>query len=118
MLAFKRHRKSRSKTSYHVITSEDRVLNLRDLLPATVFLEGVPLSFKPSKARSKARKLEWFRISHELKCDDWVLHIDEEGSIDDHTIEMCYDFIERQDVTDLGQVQRSRIPSCEEAHLH
>jgi hypothetical protein len=118
VLAFQKHQNSRDKTSYHVITSEERVLNFRDILPATVFLEGVPSSFRPSKARSKARKLEWFRISHELTSDDWVLHIDEEGSIDGHAIEMCYDFIERQEAADLGQVRRSRIRSCEEAYFH
>ncbi|KUJ23676.1 uncharacterized protein LY89DRAFT_744129 [Mollisia scopiformis] len=38
-----------------------------------------------------------------LQETDWVLHLDEETIVDEHTVKNCIDFAEQQDQYDLGQ---------------
>jgi hypothetical protein len=64
---------------------------------------ATPESFRPFKAMYKARALEWFRRSAELADNDWILHLDEETVIDEHTLEACIHFAERQDAYEYGQ---------------
>ena len=62
----------------------------------------VPNSFQPPKAKYKARALEYFRHRKEFNQDTWILHLDEETSIDEHSILSCFDFIERNVEYDYG----------------
>lgn len=64
----------------------------------------VPNSFQPLKAKYKARALEYFRQIKEFNDDVWILHLDEETNVNDHTILSCFDFIERNVEYDYGQV--------------
>lgn len=70
---------------------------------------STPASFRPKKALYKARALEWFRLQVQLYDDDWVLHLDEETVIDDHTVKACLQFAEMEISLDFGQVQHSRL---------
>jgi len=65
---------------------------------------STPPTFRPHKALYKARALEWFRIQAQLHEDDWVLHLDEETIVDEHTIEACIRFAETENSFDFGQV--------------
>jgi len=69
-----------------------------------VHLIGTPSSFQPPKALYKARALEWFRLQAKLDDDEWVLHLDEETIVDDHTIQACLKFAETETQFDMGQV--------------
>ena len=62
-----------------------------------------PNSFKPAKARYKARSLMYFREAMEFQDDDWVLHLDEESVIDEHLLRACQTFI-AEGHEDFGQV--------------
>ncbi|KAH8745950.1 glycosyl transferase family group 2-domain-containing protein [Hyaloscypha sp. PMI_1271] len=64
---------------------------------------STPPTFRPHKALYKARALEWFRIQAQLHEDDWVLHLDEETIVDEHTIEACIRFAETENSFDVGQ---------------
>ena len=55
----------------------------------------VPHSFQTTHAKYKARALEYFRLTMRLGADDWVLHLDEESTIDHGSLEACINFIER-----------------------
>ena len=72
----------------------------------------VPKGYAPSKAKYKARALEYFRMAKELNDDDWVLHLDEETAIDKHCLLTCFDFIERDVKFDYGQVGSSPHQFC------
>ncbi|PIA92572.1 Beta-1,4-mannosyltransferase egh [Cercospora beticola] len=63
----------------------------------------VPKSFSPTKAKHKARALEYFRLRMELGDNDWVLHLDEETIVDTHCVLSCISFIERATEYDWGQ---------------
>jgi len=67
----------------------------RDALPSYIYINEIPASFQPKKAKYKARVLEYFRRTQNLDPDDWVLHLDEEAEIDGDVIRVCLDFIER-----------------------
>ena len=66
-------------------------------------LVAVPKAFTPSKAKYKARALEYFRIAMRFEPQDWILHLDEETAVDEHCVRACFDFIERSSY-DYGQV--------------
>jgi Glycosyl transferase family group 2 len=68
---------------------------------------GTPRSFRPRRALFKARALEWFRLYMRLEDTDWVLHLDEETIVDDHTIRTCINFAELQGDYDYGQASIS-----------
>ena len=55
----------------------------------------VPKTFQTTHAKYKARALEYFRILMKLSAEDWVLHLDEESTIDSGSLESCVNFIER-----------------------
>jgi hypothetical protein len=69
-----------------------------------VHVVATPNSFKPLKAKYKARSLDWFARHMDLCETDWVLHLDEETVVDEHTIKACIDFAEEQDKYSIGQV--------------
>lgn len=80
------------RVRFVVLTEEGRDFDPGRLGVDVVF---VPQKYQPPKARFKARSLEYFR-AHELHCDDdWVLHLDEETGVDEHSIRACIEFIER-----------------------
>ncbi|KAI0869639.1 glycosyltransferase like family 2-domain-containing protein [Hypoxylon argillaceum] len=89
------------RISFHVLTEETKVSRFNDL-PRSVKVHGTQTEFQPSKAKYKARSLEWFRVNLEIKDDDWVLHIDEETAIDEYLVRTCIDFITRQGDKDVG----------------
>ena len=55
----------------------------------------VPKTFQTTHAKYKARALEYFRVLMKLTAEDWVLHLDEESTIDSGSLEACINFIER-----------------------
>lgn len=63
---------------------------------------AVPRSFVTHRAKFKARALEYFRKTMRLTDKDWVLHLDEESTIDQNSLYACIDFIERTDYS-FGQ---------------
>ncbi|KAI0100274.1 hypothetical protein GGR51DRAFT_575530 [Nemania sp. FL0031] len=89
------------RISFHVLTEDTKVSRFNNL-PRSVKVHGTPTKFQPSRAKYKARSLEWFRINLEIKDDDWVLHIDEETAIDEYLVRTCVDFITRQGDKDVG----------------
>jgi hypothetical protein len=95
-----------------IVTDEPNDVLFKGL---AVDVVATPDAFKPLKARYKARALEWFRLASKLHDDDWVLHLDEETIIDEHTVKSCIQFIEQEREYDLGQVghpQNNMILSC------
>ncbi len=91
------------RVTFHLLTTADKVAHFQRLLDTPVCLEEVPADFRPSKARFKARSLEWFRLSRRLCDSDWVLHLDEETIIDQCALAACINFIE-QSTFQIGQV--------------
>ena len=63
----------------------------------------VPASFAPSRAKYKARALEYFRLVKGLDDQDWTLHLDEETIVDEHCLSACIDFIKHETMFDYGQ---------------
>ncbi|CAF0754540.1 unnamed protein product [Brachionus calyciflorus] len=57
----------------------------------------VPKSFQTKHAKYKARALEYFRLLKKFTDEDWVLHLDEESTIDKESLEQCVNFIEKTD---------------------
>ncbi|KAJ3153298.1 hypothetical protein HDU89_000929 [Geranomyces variabilis] len=53
-------------------------------------------------AKHKARALDYFRHSQGLSRYDWILHMDEESTIDGESLRRCFDFIRYTD-HDFGQ---------------
>ncbi len=45
------------------------------------------------KAKHKAKALDYFRSSMGLTPYDWVLHMDEESTMDRESLRGCFDFI-------------------------
>ena len=62
----------------------------------------VPRSFATKSAKYKARALEYFRVLMRFTQEDWILHLDEESTIDQGSLEACINFIERTKF-DFGQ---------------
>lgn len=83
-----------------LITDEPKDQLFLDL---DVDLICTPKSYTPKKALYKARALEYFRTSVGLRDDDWVLHLDEETVIDEHTVKAAIQFIEEEKGYHLGQ---------------
>ncbi|KAJ3414798.1 hypothetical protein HDV05_006045 [Chytridiales sp. JEL 0842] len=52
-----------------------------------------PKSFSTSNSKYKARALEWYRTTMRFTEHDWILHLDEESVIDDHSVKKCLEFI-------------------------
>jgi hypothetical protein len=100
-LALLRHIDER--VTIHLLTTEDKVANFN--LEDEIFVEVVPRTFRPAKAKFKARSLEWFRRSKQLGDCDWVLHLDEETIIDTSALYACLDFI-RGSTYEIGQVRK------------
>ena len=63
-----------------------------------------PKSFKSAlgKAKHKARALEYFRITKDVDEYDWILHMDEESTIDAESLRRCFEFI-RYETHHIGQ---------------
>lgn len=90
-----------NRITIHLLTTDDKVVNFQHL--TNIKLEAVPQNFQPSKARFKARSLEWFRLSRQFSDFDWVLHLDEETILDQYALSACINFIERT-TFQMGQV--------------
>lgn len=87
-----------TRIELHLLTEEDTAHSFESSYD-TFNITAVPLNFSPSKAKHKARALEYFRLSTDLGPDDWVLHLDEETMVDEHCLRTCLDFLHRrQDV--------------------
>ncbi|KAF2210399.1 glycosyltransferase family 2 protein [Cercospora zeae-maydis SCOH1-5] len=103
----------RSRAMHHLETLDDRIsfMILTDEGSGAdtkqedvgVSMIRVPKSFSPTKAKHKARAMEYFRLRMELGDNDWVLHLDEETIVDTHCVLSCISFIERAPEYDLGQ---------------
>ncbi|KAJ6559523.1 glycosyl transferase family group 2-domain-containing protein [Mycena capillaripes] len=80
---------------FHVLSDEGKGEELRKALPSFVQIIEVPgpSIFRTSKAKYKARALEFYRQQQNLSKDDWVLHLDEESLIDEASVHACVDFI-------------------------
>ncbi|KAI9137418.1 family 2 glycosyltransferase [Paraphysoderma sedebokerense] len=54
-----------------------------------------PKDYKSDKgiAKYKARALDYFRKHVQLTSHDWILHMDEESTIDAESLRRCFDFI-------------------------
>jgi cellulose synthase/poly-beta-1,6-N-acetylglucosamine synthase-like glycosyltransferase len=94
--------KVNDRIEFHVLTEGPRLSTFQGLFPSQIQVHGVPAEYTPSKAKFKARSLEWFRINMQLKDDDWVLHLDEETLIDEFLLKTVVDFITKQDTMDMG----------------
>lgn len=88
-----------------IVTDEPSDELFKDL---DVDIIATPSSFQPAKALYKARALEWFRTSAKHRDDDWVLHLDEETVINEHTVKTCIQFIEHDLDFEFGQVSSLR----------
>jgi hypothetical protein len=82
---------------FHVLIDDDKTGGLRKALPSFVQIIEVPGPniFRTSKAKYKARALEFYRQQQNLSDEDWVVHLDEESLIDAASIQACLDFILR-----------------------
>lgn len=98
------YKKVDDRVSFHVLCEEEYAERFHGIFRDHVFIHGVPSSYKPRKAKYKARALEWFRIDRKIQDDDWVLYLDEETMIDEYTVKTCVEFISKQDSVDLGTV--------------
>ncbi|TPX53694.1 hypothetical protein PhCBS80983_g06229 [Powellomyces hirtus] len=83
-----------------------RVVVLTDAPYSYPDLDNVvcPADYKSPKgiAKHKARALDYFRHSQGLSRYDWILHMDEESTIDGESLRRCFDFIRYTD-HDFGQ---------------
>ncbi|RMZ87732.1 hypothetical protein DV736_g5043, partial [Chaetothyriales sp. CBS 134916] len=90
-----------ARLRFVILTEEQAVPHFADLYG--VELVGVPVEYRPSKARFKARSLEYFRTEKAIRNDDWVLHLDEETLVDEHATQSCISFIQKEVTHDYGQ---------------
>ena len=90
-----------SRVKFSIVTDQPHEQSFINL---GVNLIGTPASFRPPKALYKARALEWFRLQAKLDDNDWVLHLDKETIVDDHTIKACLKFAKTETEFDMGQV--------------
>lgn len=86
---------------FSIITDEPHQTKYLDL---GIHVIGVPESFQPRFAKHKARALEYFRHAVKMDRDDWILHLDEETTIDEHALNACVDFIREEVQHDFAQV--------------
>lgn len=84
---------------FHVLLDEEtKEVEFRQALPSFVQIVVVPSAFTPSKAKYKARALEYYRRNQQLGSGDWVLHLDEESMIDEAVMEACINSITKSDI--------------------
>lgn len=86
-----------SRICFHIILDNSLPHALAGHIPNFVEILFVPPSFKPPKALYKARALEYARLGQSLGPEDWVLHLDEETTVDAYAVKACLNFIERGD---------------------
>ncbi|KAK8147897.1 hypothetical protein G3M48_000775 [Beauveria asiatica] len=84
-----------------VVLLTDEPFN-KDLYHVGIRMVAVP-GFFTTKAKFKARALEYFRITERLGPDDWTLHLDEETLVDRATVDACRDFIAHEHDFQIGQ---------------
>lgn len=97
------HEQGRARLSV-VIDDGPHVHSIQDMLHKTrleLQLVIVPKSFVTKHARYKSRALEYFRLHH-IRNEDWILHMDEESTMDAHTFEKCLEF-GTANTYDIGQ---------------
>lgn len=82
---------------FHVVLDNGTGTQLRDSLPSFIEVTVIPNTFVTTRAKYKARALEYFRQTRQLTQDDCVLHLDEESMINESVIRSCVEFIERGD---------------------
>lgn len=82
-----------------------------ELLTLGVRVETTPRDFAPQKARFKARSLDYLRFALQLQPQDWVLHLDEESTVDEHALIACIDFIKHGEY-EFGQVNSQISHFC------
>jgi hypothetical protein len=92
------------RISFHILTEERNVPKFLGAFEPHIVVHGVPDSYRPRKAKHKARALEWFRLNMKLQKSDWVLHLDEETVVDEYLLKTCIDFMTRQDHAEMGMV--------------
>ena len=97
------------RITLHILT-EERSAGSFGKRHENVAIDAVPATFKPAKAKYKARALEWFRLDKDLSNLDWVLHLDEETVADEHCICACLDLIEKSSAS-FGQVSFDALAS-------
>ncbi|KAK1855445.1 cre-bre-3 protein [Colletotrichum chrysophilum] len=84
---------------FHVLLDDEtKEVEFRQALPSFVQIVVVPSAFTPSKAKYKARALEYYRRNQQLGSGDWVLHLDEESMIDEAVMEACINSITKSDI--------------------
>lgn len=85
---------SYSHTKFIILTDDNEYTkSLKEIIPNQVGFCITPKDFKTHKAKYKSRALEYFRITHNLTVNDWVLHLDEESIIDQSNFDVCLQFI-------------------------
>lgn len=62
-----------------------------------------PKNFTTANSKYKARALEWYRQTMRYTEYDWILHLDEESVIDDHSVKATLDFIRYEKDYTWGQ---------------
>ena len=96
--------------SFHVVTEAVAGTSVRNALSIYEFVTIVlvPEAFAASRARYKARALEYFRIQYKLQANDWILHLDEETVIDKDCMTACIDFVTSNNAAAIAQVNPNR----------
>lgn len=87
------HEQGRARLSV-VIDDGPHVNSIQDMIHKTrleLQLVIVPKSFLTKHARYKSRALEYFRLHH-VDNQDWILHMDEESTMDAQTFQKCLEF--------------------------
>jgi hypothetical protein len=92
---------------YLLVDEAPNLVRVRDMVQTFILhncyvhLVVTPKQFVTQHARFKARALEYFRQQHVLDTD-WVLHMDEESTIDSPNLLECINFI-HDGQYDIGQ---------------
>lgn len=86
---------------YVVIDDGPYKTQIAEMIEQHIYLVVVPSSFRTQHAKYKSRALEYFRL-HYVHNTDWVLHMDEESTMDKENFEACRDFA-RANQYDIGQ---------------
>lgn len=87
-----------------VIDEGCHVIQIQNIVQTSnlpIHLVVVPTCFITQHARYKSRALEYFRLHH-VHNDDWILHMDEESTIDFENFQKCLAFA-RENKYDVGQ---------------
>ncbi|KAJ0357611.1 hypothetical protein COL154_009917 [Colletotrichum chrysophilum] len=105
---------------FHVLLDDEtKEVEFRQALPSFVQIVVVPSAFTPSKAKYKARALEYYRRNQQLGSGDWVLHLDEESMIDEAVMEACINSITKSDI-DMFMISVEKVVDerVEQGTLH